>query len=177
MATKMTFWVRIEGQEKRVDVEEQDGLYAVDVDGTSRVVDCRSAGSEDSLSLIIANKSYLIKTSLVQADEGLYTADVNGRRYGVEVLDERLLAVRRAADVVKQTGPYIVASPMPGLIVDVLVGVGDTVAAGSAVAIMEAMKMQNELVSEVDGVVTTVHVASKDTVDSQAPLIEIERSE
>jgi len=41
--------------------------------------------------------------------------------------------------------------------------------------IMEAMKMQNELASEVSGVVKEIHVSPKDTVDSQTPLVLIER--
>ena len=71
----------------------------------------------------------------------------------------------------------MISSPMPGLIVEVRVKVGDSVTAGSPVAIMEAMKMQNELVSEVNGIVKTVNVQPRDAVESQAPLIEIERSE
>jgi len=88
------------------------------------------------------------------------------------------------ADVLRQAGlpttndgPHVISSPMPGLIVDVRVKVGDSVTAGSPVAIMEAMKMQNELVSEVDGVVKAVNVQPRDAVESQAPLIEIERRE
>lgn len=177
MIKKMRFWVRIEGQEKRVEVEEKDDLYAVDVDGISRLVDCRSAGHKDFLSLIIDNKSHLIESSALKIDEGLYYANVNGRRYNVDVLDERLIATRRATSTVKPTGPYVVLSPMPGLIVEVRVKVGDTIKAGFPVVVMEAMKMQNELVSEVDGVVKAVNITAEDAVDSQVPLIEIERSE
>lgn len=42
---------------------------------------------------------------------------------------------------------------------------------------MEAMKMQNELVSEIEGTVTAINVDPQDAVESQAPLIEIERAE
>ena len=177
MIKKMRFWVRVEGHEKRVEVEEKDGLYTVDMDGTSRLVDCQSAGHKDYLSLIIDNKSHLIESSALKIDEGLYYANVNGRRYNVDVLDERLIATRRATSTVKPTGPYVVSSPMPGLIVEVCVKVGDTIKAGSPIVVMEAMKMQNELVSEVDGVVKAVNINAKDAVDSQVPLIEIERSE
>ena len=172
----MKFWVKIEGQEKIVEVDAKDGMYRVEIDGDMHVVDCQNAGHRDYLSLIIENKSHLIESAPIKLDEGQYYANVNGRRYNVEVLDERLAATRQAASVTGETGTYVVTSPMPGLITDVRVKVGDKVRAGSPVVIMEAMKMQNQLMTEVDGVVKAVNIQVKDTVDSQAPLVEIERA-
>ncbi|UCH85202.1 MAG: acetyl-CoA carboxylase biotin carboxyl carrier protein subunit [Candidatus Latescibacterota bacterium] len=172
----MKFWVKVENHETRVEIEERNGIFVVRVNGTERVVDCRNAGHSDYLSLIIDNKSYLVESAPLKIDEGRYYANISGRRYDVEVLDERLIATRQAGVVTHDDGPYVIASPMPGLIVDVRVKVGDEVSIGSPVAVMEAMKMQNELVSEVDGVVKAVNVQVKDAVESQAPLIEIERS-
>ena len=173
----MKLWVRIESTEKQIEIEKRDGLYEVNVDGTIHVVDCHNAGHKDYLSLIINKQSHLVECAPARFEEGRYYANVDGRRYDVEVLDERLLASREASATVAMTGPYIIASPMPGLIVDVRVQIGDTVTAGSAVVIMEAMKMQNELVSEVDGIVRAVNITENDTVDSQTILIEIERTE
>ena len=55
-------------------------------------------------------------------------------------------------------GQGVVPAPIPGLIVDLKVRVGDTVKAGQTVAVMEAMKMENNLVAPVDGVVKEVFV-------------------
>jgi biotin carboxyl carrier protein len=173
----MKLWVKVESQEKRVNIEEKDGVYLVEIDGRTRTVDCRTAGHRDYLSLIIDNKSYLIESAPLKIDEGKYYANISGRRYNIEVLDERLIATRQAGALVKEDGPYIVKSPMPGLIVDVRVKAGDRVSAGSTLVVIEAMKMQNELVCEVDGVVRAVNIKQRDTVESQAPLIEIERAE
>jgi biotin carboxyl carrier protein len=173
----MKLLVRIESHEKAVEIEERDGHYVLVIDGQTRVVDCRSAGHRDYLSLIIHNRSYLVESAPVRFEEGTYYANISGRRYDVEVLDERLVATRQATALVKDLGPYVIASPMPGLIVDIRVAVGDRVSAGSAIVIMEAMKMQNELVSEIDGVVKAINVKPKDAVDSQTPLIEIGRLE
>ena len=60
---------------------------------------------------------------------------------------------------------------MPGRIVRVLVGVGDRVAARQPVVVVEAMKMENELRSPRDGVVTEVLVAPGAAVESGAVLI------
>ena len=172
----MKLWVRIGSQEKQVEVEERDGAYEIKVDGDVRMVDCHSAGHRDYLSLIIDNKSHLVECAPLRFEEGKYYANIYGRRYDLEVLDERLRATRQVASTIKETGPYVISSPMPGLIVDVRVNVGDSVEAGSAVVIMEAMKMQNELITEVDGVVLAINVKTDDAVDSQIPLVEIERT-
>lgn len=171
----MKFVVRINDVEKSVVIDESNGYYNVKLDGKPYRVDCRYFGDKDYLSLLINNKSYLIESAAVRADRGLYYARVMGRHYDVEVLDELLAAVRESEGVTHEGSDHVVVSPMPGLILDVRVGVGDEVAAGTPVVVMEAMKMQNELVTEVSGIVKEVRVAPKDTVDSQAPLVLIER--
>jgi pyruvate carboxylase subunit B len=63
---------------------------------------------------------------------------------------------------------------MPGLIVRVEVAPGQTVTAGQGVVIMEAMKMENELRAESDGVVARVHVTAGQPVEKGAVLMEFE---
>lgn len=171
----MKFVVRIANEEKTVDVVENNGYYDIEIDGKPYQVDCRYFGDPDFLSLLIDNKSYLIESAPVNAGDGRYYARVMGRHYDVEVLDELLVAVRDAESFAEDTGDYRLASPMPGLILDVRVAVGDHVEAGDPLVIMEAMKMQNELTSEVSGTVREVHAKPKQTVDSQTPLVVIER--
>ena len=55
-----------------------------------------------------------------------------------------------------------VQSPLPGVILDIKVAVGDTVKAGQTVAILEAMKMENSINAECDGVITAIKVAKGD---------------
>lgn len=171
----MKFLVRIEGREKQVEIEERNGLYLVSVDGRRHRVDCCNFGHRNHLSLLIDNKSYLIESAPLAAEEGRYYARVMGRHYEVEVLDELLLAVRRAEGSKEKAGTHVISSPMPGLIVEVKVKEGDRVCAGETVLVMEAMKMQNELIAEVDGVVREVMVKEKQTVESQSRLVVIER--
>lgn len=172
----MRFVVRIENEQKTVVVEETNGFYDVEIDGKAYKVDCKYVGTKGFFSLLIDNKSYLIESAPVQAKQGQYYARVMGRHYDVEVLDELMAAVREAKSAPADEGEFTVKSPMPGLILDVMVAVGDEVAAGTPVIVMEAMKMQNELTADVGGIVKEVHVASGGTVDSQAPLIVIEKN-
>lgn len=59
-----------------------------------------------------------------------------------------------------------VTSPMPGTILDVKVNVGDTVSRGQAIMILEAMKMENDIVAPCDGTVTSILVNKGDTANS-----------
>lgn len=171
----MKFVVRVDDQEKTVFITESDGRYEIEIDGKPVSVDCRSFGDADFLSMLIDNESYIVETAPTNPDRGQYYARVMGRHYDLEVLDDLLVAVKEGEAAIEATGPHTVHSPMPGLIVDIKVAAGDTVTAGQTVVIMEAMKMQNELASDVGGVVKEVLVQLKDTVDSQSPLVVIER--
>lgn len=63
-------------------------------------------------------------------------------------------------------GPIKVASPMPGKILDVKANVGDAVKKGQVILILEAMKMENEVVAPEDGTVASIDVASGATVEA-----------
>ena len=66
-----------------------------------------------------------------------------------------------------------VKSPLPGVIVAVKVKVGDAVKNGEVVAVLEAMKMENEIQAEFDGVVTSVNVSQGDSILEGAPIVTI----
>ena len=70
-------------------------------------------------------------------------------------------------------GPGSVLAPMQGLIVKVPVKVGDEVKLGDVVAVLEAMKMQNDIVSTVSGKVKAVHVKEGEVVGPNQPLVNI----
>jgi biotin carboxyl carrier protein len=171
----MKFVVRVDGEEKVTHIVRENGVYEVEIDGRRFNVDCKYFGDSGLLSLLIDHKSYLIESAPTDASEGRYYARVMGRHYDLDVLGELLLAVRDAERLAEHHGPYTVAAPMPGLVLDVRVAVGQHVEAGDAVVVMEAMKMQNELVAEVGGVVREIRVAAGDTVESQASLLVIEK--
>jgi len=66
-----------------------------------------------------------------------------------------------------------VTSPLPGVILSVNVAVGDKVAKGQKVAVLEAMKMENEIEAEADGTVTAIHVQKGDSVLEGAKIVTI----
>lgn len=66
-----------------------------------------------------------------------------------------------------------VTSPLPGVIIDIKVNVGDTVKAGQTVAVLEAMKMENDIQAEHDGTVTAINAAKGDSVLEGAAIVTI----
>lgn len=66
-----------------------------------------------------------------------------------------------------------VTSPLPGVIIEVSVKEGDTVAAGQKVAVLEAMKMENEIQADRAGVVTKINVSKGDSILEGAAIVTI----
>lgn len=71
------------------------------------------------------------------------------------------------------TGGKKVTSPLPGVIISVDVKEGQTVKRGQKVAVIEAMKMENEILAAVDGTITAVHVNKGDSVLEGADIVTI----
>ena len=81
-------------------------------------------------------------------------------------------AAAPAAPVVTGAGEAVNA-PMPGNILKVNVKAGDAVKSGTVLVVLEAMKMENEIMAPKDGTVTQVLVSKGSTVDTGAPLVVI----
>ena len=79
-----------------------------------------------------------------------------------------------AAPAVKPAGAgEKVASPLPGVIIEISVKEGQQVKAGQKVAVLEAMKMENEIPAPKDGTITDIHVHKGDTLQEGDPVVTI----
>ncbi|MBQ5317167.1 MAG: biotin/lipoyl-binding protein [Oscillospiraceae bacterium] len=108
-----------------------------------------------------------------------YNITVNGKAYDVEVEEvggsapaasAPAPAAAPAAPAPKVAAPVgagtPVKAPMPGNILDVKVSVGDTVSVGQVLVILEALKMENDIVANASGKITSLTVKKGDTVNS-----------
>ena len=132
----------------------------------------------------------LYTVNINQIEDNIATVEVNGTPYKVE-LDKpakkqiKPLTRPQAAPVTPAGEPVVsrpaaasvagaVRSPLPGVILEINVSVGDTEKAGQKVAILEAMKMENAIHAGHDGVVKSIDVNPGDAVLEGALLITIE---
>ena len=96
-----------------------------------------------------------------------YTITVNGTAYEVEVEDmggaaataPKAAAPAPAAKPVA-AGSATISAPMPGKVLEVKVKAGDAVKSGDVLMILEAMKMQNEIMAPADGTISDVRVSA-----------------
>jgi len=153
--------VSLDGGTATLD-EQQVSAQAADVAGTPlRVV---TIGDEVHRVVVKRGKG-----------RGIYSLWVDGYRFEAEALDERTRAIRDiSAATAKPAGPAPVVAPMPGLIVRLNVAVGDTVAAGQGMVVMEAMKMENELRATSAGRVRSIAVTVGMAVEKGMTLVELE---
>ena len=120
-------------------------------------------------------------------DNDIANVEVNGTSYEVEIHNEVKVTktpklVRKAVIskpgegtiAKKSSGISKVTAPLPGSIFKLNVAVGDSVKKGDVLLIMEAMKMENNILSEKDGVVKSVKIAVGDTVLQEDLLMELE---
>lgn len=136
----------------------------------------------------IDNRSYAV--DIVNVNEKTATVNVNGVIYEVEV-DKKLktakpIMPRRdfvpSTDMTPSTAKAdnllnrktIVRAPLPGKIVEVMVKVGDRVSIGQTIICIEAMKMENNIRIDREGVVTAVNVEANVAVTDGEILLEIE---
>jgi biotin carboxyl carrier protein len=144
----------------------------VTVNGEPRHVDFLSLGPS-LYSMITDHRSFQV---VVEGDSGHYDVLMNGHLYATQVMDERaLLMAQRRGGLVSGSGE--INSPMPGLIVGVLVEAGQMVEAGQTVVILESMKMQNELKTPVAGLIESVSCEVGQTVDKNARLVVVKPAE
>jgi len=129
-------------------------------------VDFSDIDGGQAFSLIVDGRSF--EAFLTRDDEVGLQVIIQGIRYSADVIDEHEKLLRQVSgDAGVTTGVYELTAPMPGLVVKVPVAVGDQVAKGDVLLILESMKMQNELKSPQAGVVTVVHVADGANVEKR----------
>mgnify|MGYP000419392803 CR=1 FL=1 len=129
------------------------------------------------------------KVAIGDIEDNIAHVEVNGTPYKVEMEKAPKVVVKPVArpaappappapPVVKpaaaSTGKSGVKSPLPGVILDIKVNVGDTVKKGQVIIILEAMKMENNINADKDGKITAINVNKGDSVLEGTDLVIIE---
>lgn len=118
------------------------------------------------------NKSKLVSVKEVNHELKRYQIQIDGRTYQVQILDavdQQILKMNLKSKKSNQLKEL--RAPMPGLVRQVNVQVGDQVDSGDALFILEAMKMENVLKSPVNGLVSDLFVKPGESVEKNQILL------
>jgi len=165
-----------------VTIAREQGKLQALLDSQTFTLDWQRIAGQDTnggrYSLLIAGTSYeVFVRRLPQADEQssrTYEIQWNDQAFEVTVEDERTRLLEGLARAGTASGAAKVQAPMPGLVVQIPVAVGDTVEVGQTVIVLEAMKMENDLAAPIAGTVKELKVHKGDTVDNGQVLATIE---
>ena len=138
----------------------------------------------------INGKDYAVKIG--EASGRSLTVNVNGADYQVELSEGDFSATPSApVEMTKGTSApaevspaapaapkasgagKTIKSPLPGIIISINVKEGQAVTRGQKVAVIEAMKMENDILAECDGTITAIHAAKGDSVLEGADIVTI----
>ena len=152
-------------------------IYVIDVEGGAVTVDGERLESHWAaipgtplIHLLLGKDSWTVACQ--QLDNRRWALGAAGERFEVEVQDDRSKQIE-ALTGQERKAPVggVVKAPMPGLVVRVEVTMGQAVAAGEGLVVVEAMKMENELRAPSTGVVAQIHVKAGDRVEKGAALV------
>ena len=177
--------LEVNGRVRHLSVRRADDRYVVQVDGREWIVDALRAGAH-ALSLLISERRHrgeageergrpdpgqTFSYEVVVVPSGVRQSSVYVGATGLEVSLGRARRRQTSDDLhPAQGGPHQVVAPMPGRVVRLMVRPGDKVRAHQPVAIVEAMKMENELKATHEGVVLGVPVQVGQLVETGAVL-------
>ncbi|HEX9912079.1 MAG TPA: biotin/lipoyl-containing protein [candidate division Zixibacteria bacterium] len=165
----MKYIANIEDKSFEVDIIETDGKLIIKLDGQPVAVDFVQVKPPNLFSFLVDNQSFDVE--IVKNAEG-YSVNFNGRRYECILEDEKIQKIKDIAGFKKEIlHDRELKSPMPGLVVAIEVEEGEMVKAGQGVAIVEAMKMENELKAKFDGKVKKVRVKPGQAVEKNEVLV------
>ena len=148
----------------------QNGTQVIRKDNKDQIFRFESLG-RNRYSLIINDKSFLVN---ILRKDGIYHVNVDGEYFPIRVEDERSKTLRELVQhASKGSADQVIVAPIPGLITQIKIKEGDEIKQGDGLIILEAMKMENEIKAQIDGVVKEVLVQNGSPVDKDQKLIVI----
>jgi len=156
------YLIAVNGKERLVKKSEADTLDCVQID-------------DSKLHVLDGNHAYNIHVLQSDLSNKALTLSINGNTYEIQIEDAYDQQVNKMG-LLAVTAQKInsIKAPMPGLIVDVMVKEGQKISEGTPLLILSAMKMENIIVSQGEGVIKTIEVKKEDAVEKGQLIIEME---
>lgn len=167
----MKYIATIDDQEFAIDVHANGQVFDISVEDYERSIDCKRI-SPSRYSLLIDGKSYLMQ---VQKNQTGFEVFFHNQPVKVMIKDEvDLLREKFGMGDIAAEMHGVVQAPIPGMVVQIVVEEGQTVAQDAGLMVIEAMKMENEIKAPIAGNIKKIHVEQGQNIDKDAILIEID---
>lgn len=169
----MTIEIPKHDRTAEVEILSQEGSkYTMKVDEKIFEIDLVEV-SNGIYSLLTNGRSYNVE-AIPTENHKKYTVNTFFQSFDLEIVDAQTRYHRSRNKGAGADSGNLIKVPMPGKVVDVLVGEGDDVKAGQTLVIVSAMKMESEYKSGRDGKVKQIMVKPGDTVDSDQVMVVLE---
>jgi biotin carboxyl carrier protein len=179
--------VTLDHQIYTLAINETEVVNKVTLDGQEHTIDWKLLaplvkGAKGDVggrySLLVAGKSYEVFARPITRPEAkngqIYEIFIDGQLFEVATEDERTRALTGLIKGSTHSSEATIYAPMPGLVIGMPLEVGTEVKAGQSVIVLEAMKMENDLSSPINGKIKEFLVHKGQTVDLGAALVVID---
>lgn len=163
------YFLRLGDREVDAELEETPDGLRVNLDGEWHNVRLQRLGDGSRYVLVMDNR--LVEV-LVSETAQTFDVQIAGHTYEVETVRRRQGARREEPDHFIN-GRWTLRAPLTGVVTEVRVAEGQTVAQGDVLMVVEAMKMLNELRARVPGIIGAVNVEATERVEIGTALLEI----
>jgi biotin carboxyl carrier protein len=167
----MRYFANINGNDYAAQRDPDNKTQQWLLDGTPVEAELRRISGE----LYLLNFNGRVHQLFIKKNTKAYEISVDGTKFQFELEDDKQRLINSLIKDHRQPIPdQKIQAPMPGLIVALCVSEGQKIKKGDTLAIIEAMKMENEIKSSTDGEVKHILVKEKESVDKNAVLLTIE---
>jgi len=150
-----------------IEITETNKSFFITINGERSYQINDYVSHSNHISFVFNNE---LKNVFIAMDNGKVYVAIDGEYYLLEPI--KVEKKKEAAAAAEKSN--FVMSPMPGVIVKIPVKIGEKIQTGMTLAIVEAMKMQNELRATIDGVVKKINFKEGEQVDAFVPIVELE---
>jgi biotin carboxyl carrier protein len=160
------FVIRVNGNLKQVKIIDDN---FIEIDKNSLSYSLIELNNSKYL-LKINNKFY--ETSFIKSNDGEDSFQINNATINLSIrttLQDKAYQLLSASQL-NSNRLTIIKSPMPGLVLKILKNAGDKIIKGETVMILEAMKMENEIKSNIDGIISEIYVSEGKPIEKYISL-------
>ena len=151
--------------------EKQDGSVLIN----GKKADIKLGEKDGFIEITFGDKTH--HAEIVERNQNKYTVIINGNTYNFSI--ETPISYNRKKLLKSKSGSsklHNVEAPMPGTIIEIMVEEGEEVKVGDTLFVLEAMKMQNEILADISGKVKKLHFSNNTYVSKGDVIIDIEKN-